>query len=229
EEELERHPVALEVRRPQLHVAEPEQRVGGLALDLDLLDGTEPEQVTVEAERALEIRDAEADVREPLERDHRRYAAIVTLIEPVVLSPAVRKASPIDSSGKRCVTSRRASSAPCRRSRSSTTSKSARAPARPQTKEPITRSSLARTKSAGKAGERVNAPSRQMVPPGRAAATAVSSVSASPPTVSMTRSIGASSASPRRPSASRSPATRSAPSASAAARCCARRATTITS
>src|SRR5882724_10197040 len=74
------------------------------------------------------------------------------------------------------------------------------------------RSSLASTKSAGKGGELVNAPRMQIVPPGRQAATAVASVSAVPPTVSITRSIGAS-ASPRRPPRSSSPITRSAPSA----------------
>ena len=70
-QQLEGHPVARQVHRPQLHGAQSEERVGGLALDLELVHRAEPEQVAVEAQRTLQVRHAEADVREPLERDHR--------------------------------------------------------------------------------------------------------------------------------------------------------------
>jgi hypothetical protein len=56
----------------------------------------EAEEVAVEAERALEVGDADPDMRQAEERDH---GAIVTLMAPVVLSLAVWKASDIFASG----------------------------------------------------------------------------------------------------------------------------------
>src|SRR5207249_422639 len=57
-EQLERHPVALEIHGAELHTTEPEQPVRRLPLDVELVAHAEAEQVAVEAERPVEVRHA---------------------------------------------------------------------------------------------------------------------------------------------------------------------------
>ena len=64
--------------------------------------------------------------------------------------------------------------------------KSARGPERSYIIEPISRTSFTRSVVAGSDGGAVKTPSRITVPPGRTHCTASASVSATPPTVSMT-------------------------------------------
>ena len=132
-EELDPDAVAREVDRLQLRTAQPEQRVRRLALHLELVLRREAEQVAIESQRPLEVGHADADVREPLDRDRRHRAAssvIVTLIDPVVLSAAVRKPSATSASAKRWVTKVSPIRFPSRASMSCTISKSAREPTR---------------------------------------------------------------------------------------------------
>src|SRR5207248_8571520 len=69
-EQLDAHAVAREVDRAQVDAPEPEQRVARLARDAQLVLVAEAQAVAVEVEGAVHVRDADADVGEPLERDH---------------------------------------------------------------------------------------------------------------------------------------------------------------
>src|SRR5262249_47189456 len=132
-QQLDAHAVTGEVERAQLRAAQPQQGIGRLALDRQLVLDREAEQITVEAQRALEIGDADPDVGQALDRElrHRASSAVMlTLIDPVALSAAVRKAAAMSASGKRCVTRVSPIRLPSRASRSCTISKSAREPAR---------------------------------------------------------------------------------------------------
>jgi hypothetical protein len=69
-EELDADAVARQVLGVELRAAEAEQRVRRLAFDVELVLPREAEEVAVEAERALEVRDADADVGDARDREH---------------------------------------------------------------------------------------------------------------------------------------------------------------
>ena len=107
-EQLDAHAVAREIDRRELRAAQPEQRVGGLALHGELVLGDEAEELAIEASGTLELGHADPDVRQPLDGQgvhHVPCTLMLTLIEPVVLSAAVRNAPSRSASAKRWVIS----------------------------------------------------------------------------------------------------------------------------
>jgi hypothetical protein len=69
-QQLDPHAVAREVLGVELRPLQTQERVRRLALDVERVLPPEAEQVAVEAQRALEVGDADADVGEALEREH---------------------------------------------------------------------------------------------------------------------------------------------------------------
>ena len=65
-QQLDAHAVAGEVERAQLRAAQPQQTIRRFALDRQLVLDREAEEVTVEAQRALEIGDADPEVGQAL-------------------------------------------------------------------------------------------------------------------------------------------------------------------
>jgi hypothetical protein len=69
-QQLDADAVARQVLGVELRAAEAKERVRGLAFHVELVLPGEAEEVAVEAERALEIRDADADVGDARDREH---------------------------------------------------------------------------------------------------------------------------------------------------------------
>src|SRR2546427_380208 len=70
-EELDADAVPLEVDGMEVDARETQQRVARLARDPQLVLGAEAEEVAIEPERSLHVGDADADVGQAEERDHR--------------------------------------------------------------------------------------------------------------------------------------------------------------
>src|SRR5262245_33437720 len=114
-EQLDAHAVTREIDRLQLRAAQAEQRIGRLALDGKLVLGDEAEEVAIEAGGTFEGGHADPDVCQSLDGQdghHVPCMLMLTLIEPVVLSAAVRNAPSSSASAKRCVISAAPMAAP---------------------------------------------------------------------------------------------------------------------
>src|SRR5689334_21169131 len=69
-EELDAHPVADQIYGVEIHATQSQQRVARLTLDVQLVLEAKAEDVAVEAQRALEVRDRDADVRQAYDGNH---------------------------------------------------------------------------------------------------------------------------------------------------------------
>src|SRR6185295_6354504 len=70
-EQLDARAVALEIHGVQVDVLDPQQGARRFAADLELRDALETEQVAIEADRTIEIRDTDTDMGQTQHRHMR--------------------------------------------------------------------------------------------------------------------------------------------------------------